>query len=208
MSPSRRPSMRPAWIVALASALERVTGGVHPHDVGGAGVPTHGSPIWEPLPAGAAGELAAWWGWVESLPVHGVDHLPVLPPKESALSFGAARDYAAFTRQLAVEAWDDPDDMWKASYVPLTGDADAAYVVDVADPRLPVYLWWLEVGLEPAEPIGFGVAGLAEQMTALLNAGCYRYDASQQRFVRRRHVPLPHGFGDDHPLIGWAGSSD
>ncbi|WP_250445298.1 hypothetical protein [Actinotalea sp. C106] len=97
--------------------------------------------------------------------------------------------------------------MWRESWVPLTGDADGAFIVDTAAPGLPVYMWWLETGLNPAEPIGYGVRCLAEHMTELLDAGCYRYDADEQRFNRTR-AALPAGMTEAHPLVAWAGPPD
>ena len=194
----------PEWLRALAEARNRVTGGDHPHDVGGVGPASPGPALWDPLPASAGQDLAAWWAWVDSLPADGQDHCPLLPPRAAALPYETARDYCRFMRQIAIETQVDPDDWWRESYVPLTGDQDAAFIVDVGDPELPVYWWWLEGGLEPPEPIGHGVRSLADQMTALLDAGCYRYVAAEQRFARTR-APLPDEFTDAHPLIRWAG---
>jgi len=166
-----------------------------------------GPPLWDPLPEAAAQDSAAWWAWVASLPAGGPDHLdhcPILPARETALPFPDARDYGRFTRQIALQTALVPDDMWKESYAPLTGNPDGAFIVDVADPDLPVYMWWLETHFDPPEPIGHGVRCLAMHMTALLDAGCYRYDAVQQRFTRTR-APLPDGFTEGHPLIRWAG---
>lgn len=198
----------PGWLQALAKARERVTGGEQPHDIGKGWMESAGPPPWEPLPEAAATDLADWWGWVASLPAGGPghpDHCPILPARETALPFPDARDYARFTRQIAVQVTDDPDVMWKESYVPLTGDPDGAFIVDVAEPDLPVYMWWLETHFDPPEPIGYGVRCLALHMTALLDAGCYHYDSTEQRFTRTR-APLPAGFTEDHPLIRGAGS--
>lgn len=195
----------PGWLAALEIAQRRVTRGACPHDIGGVGPESVDPPPWGPLPEAAALDLDAWWTWVASPRFAGAHQCPILPAREKALPYTAARDYARFTRQIAVQVTDDPDVMWKESYVPLTGDPDGAFIVDVADPDLPVYMWWLETHFDPPEPIGYGVRCLALHMTALLDAGCYHYDSAQQRFTRTR-APLPPGFTDEHPLIRWAGS--
>lgn len=154
---------------------------------------------WGPLPPAAERDLLDWWAWVEAINARVADRpadvlvdLPCGLPLTRAYAIGFATTMLRLGQQIGY------DGLWKASYVPLTGDQDEAWVVDLADPELPVVEWFLE--LPERLVVGYGIRHIGEVTADLIDAGVIgRGEGASTWF--RTSAPIPSSVDPRHRLL-------
>lgn len=188
----------PAWLARLDRAIESVAPAVlspAPTREAAAGEPAP----WAPLPLAAERDLVDWWAWVEAINARVPDRpkdvlvdLPCGVPLPRAYAIGFAATMLRLGRQIGFA------EFWKVSYVPLTGDQDEAWVVDVADPELPVIEWFLE--FPERQVVGYGVRHIGEITADLIGAGVIGRGEVASTWIRTS-APIPSAVDPTHRLL-------